>query len=98
GEPVVIEESSELYGADGIAFDVAGNLYVTTSLDGPYRLLRLALDGTLTTIADEADGLGYPASLAFGTQPETRTTLFLADGGTESVFAFALGVRGLPLP
>jgi sugar lactone lactonase YvrE len=98
GTPVVVKETPDLHGADGIAFDVDGNLYATTSLDGPYRLLRLAPDGTLTTIADEADGLGYPASIAFGTQPATRSVLYLADGWTESVFAFDVGVRGLPLP
>jgi sugar lactone lactonase YvrE len=48
---------------DGIAFDNRGDLYVTTGQDG--TLVRISFDRTVQTIATGADGLDFPAAVAF---------------------------------
>ena len=99
GTPVVVAQAPLLRTADGIAFDVHGNLYVAVNDN---RLVRLAPDGGLTQLAAKNDGLVYPTMPAFGTTPATRTTLYITNGalynGTPGIVAFDAGVRGLPLP
>ncbi len=99
GTPVVAAQVPLLRTADGIAFDVRGNLYITVNDN---RLVRLAPDGALTQLAAKNDGLVYPTMPAFGTTPATRTTLYLTNGalsnGTPDIVAFDAGARGLPLP
>lgn len=99
GTPVVVAQAPLLRTADGIAFDVQGNLYITVNDN---RLVRLAPDGGLTQLAAKNDGLVYPTMPAFGTTPTTRTTLYITNGallnGTPDIVAFDAGVRGLPLP
>lgn len=99
GTPVVAAQAPLLRTADGIAFDVQGNLYITVNDN---RLVRLAPDGGLTQLAAKNDGLVYPTMPAFGTTPATRTTLYITNGallnGTPDIVAFDAGVRGLPLP
>ncbi len=99
GVPVVVAHAPLLRTADGIAFDVQGNLYIAVNDN---RLVRLAPDGGLTQLAAKNDGLVYPTMPAFGTTPATRTTLYITNGalfnGTPDIVAFEAGVRGLPLP
>ena len=99
GVPVTLAQAPLLRTADGIAFDVQGNLYITVNDN---RLVRLAPDGTLTQLAAKNDGLVYPTMPAFGTTPTTRTTLYITNGalsnGTPDIVAFDARVRGLPLP
>lgn len=52
-----------LAGADGIALDGAGNLFVAVNLQD--RLVRIGPAGDMETVATKADGLDFPASLAF---------------------------------
>ena len=95
----VIARAPLLRTADGIAFDVQGNLYITVNDN---RLVRLAPDGVLTQLAAKNDGLVYPTMPAFGTTPTTRTTLYITNGaldnGMPDIVAFDAGFRGLPLP
>jgi sugar lactone lactonase YvrE len=99
GTPAVVAQAPLLRTADGIAFDIGGNLYITVNDN---RLVRLALDGVLTQLAAKNNGLVYPTMPAFGTTPTTRTTLYITNGaprnGTPDIVAFDAAVRGLPLP
>ncbi len=99
GTPVVAAQAPLLRTADGIAFDVQGNLYIAVNDN---RLVRLAPSGVITQLAAKNDGLVYPTMPAFGTTPATRTTLYITNGallnGTPDIVAFDAGVRGLPLP
>ncbi len=99
GVPVVVAQAPLLRTADGIAFDVQGNLYIAVNDN---RLVRLAPNGVLTQLAAKNSGLVYPTMPAFGTTPATRTTLYITNGallnGTPDIVTFDAGVRGLPLP
>jgi sugar lactone lactonase YvrE len=111
GKLTVITERPELVTADGIAFDIAGGLWIavnsgTTGAWPSGALYRLTPGGALTTIADDTDWIDYPTQPVFGTTPGTRGTLFLADGafynftdGSEAadVRALHVGIPGLPL-
>jgi sugar lactone lactonase YvrE len=68
-----------LIGADGLAFDVSGNAYVTT--DGLQNtLVKVFPEGTVQTLATATDGLDYPASIAFG-PGEDASSLYIANVG-----------------
>ena len=91
-----------LHGADGIMFDVRGNLYVTAnSAQHPAP----GLPGELQVLSPEGrliaryDGVGqhdldFPASLVFHERAVYMTNLSLTDGGTNS----KLSVMGVPFP
>jgi sugar lactone lactonase YvrE len=119
GEPVIVAGEpegggndcvpvfDELYGMDGIALDVHGNIYALLVMQ--HKLLRIdPNDGTFTTLLDEADGLWNPASIAFGTGKGDRQSVFFtnyavlppepANSLGPAVLKFDVGVPGLPLP
>jgi sugar lactone lactonase YvrE len=105
GEPITLIERDDLIGADGVALDMRGNLYVVM-FGGPAggRLVRISPDGRVEELAGEADGLTGPASLAFGTTEDTRTALFITNFDLFSTTpkpALArvdVGIPGRPLP
>ena len=76
----LIADAELLVGADGVAFDEAGDLYVV-SVSGDLLLkIEMADDPpTVTVLAEAADGLDGPASLAFGTHPETRQVIYMSN-------------------
>jgi sugar lactone lactonase YvrE len=79
GSAEVFFQDPVLIGADGLAFDGAGNAYVTT--DGLQNtLVKVSADGTVQTLATAADGLDYPASIAFGTGVDA-SSLYIANVG-----------------
>jgi sugar lactone lactonase YvrE len=88
-----------LVGADDLAFDVRGNLYVTTDGLGN-SLVRVTPAGRVDTIADQRDGLDYAAGMKFGSGQRDRDTLFIANVGLNfgrpAVLAVHVGVPGLP--
>lgn len=97
----------ELFGMDGIALDVHGNIYALLVLQN--KLVRIdPTDGTVTTLLTEDDGLWNPASLAFGTGKGDRESIFIANFAVlppeptnslgAAVLKFDVGVPGLPLP
>jgi len=51
-----------LAGADGIALDAAGTLFVTVNWQD--RVVRIDRSGAIQTPATKADGLDFPASVA----------------------------------
>jgi sugar lactone lactonase YvrE len=101
----VVDEGSQLIGADGCQFDAHGNLYIALNVQN--KLVRLSPSGALTVLATAADGLDFPASPLFGLGHGDRTTVFLTNlavghsspaDAHPSVLAFQVGVPGQPLP
>jgi sugar lactone lactonase YvrE len=99
--PDVYIEDRQLVGADGLAFHVTGNLYVTTDGLGN-SLVAVRPDRSTETLADASDGLDYAASIAFGTTRDQQDRLFIANVGASferpSIMAADVGVAGVPLP
>jgi sugar lactone lactonase YvrE len=77
---------------DGLAFDVAGNLYV--SCYEPSRLYRVDPGGRIELLIDdpEAHTLCHPTNCAF-----RGTDLFTANLGRWHVTRIAVGIEGAPL-
>lgn len=83
-----------LDGADGIAFDAQGNLYVCANQANEIQVLSPS--GALTTryAGTGANILDFPASLVFRGRSLFITNLSLSDGGINS----KLSVLDVPLP
>jgi sugar lactone lactonase YvrE len=103
GAPVVLLHDPAIIGADGIAFDVRGNLYV--ALNEKNELARIGPSGGIRVLATAADGLDFPATPAFGESPGNRTSLFVTNfafGTTKhpnpALLVLNVGVRGKRLP
>ena len=112
GEPKIVAGNTDcdptgLFGMDGIAFDVHGNVYALLVLQN--KLVRIdPADGTYTVLLTEEDGLWNPASLAFGTGKGDRESIFIsnyavlppepANSKGPAVLQVDVGVPGLPLP
>ncbi len=105
GEPEMVSDDPSVYGPDGLALDVFGNLYIPLVFQD--KLVRLdPVDGSVTELATLDDGLDEPASLAFSTQRGDRQTVFVTnfavmpeDGGSgPALLKIDIGVPGLPLP
>jgi len=103
GAPQVVAQSPLLVGADGIAFDVHGNLYVLANAQN--NLVRLAPGGALQTIAGATDGLDFPAGIAFGRGPLDHQSVFIVNfaigppgGFGPAIIDLDVGVAGQPLP
>jgi sugar lactone lactonase YvrE len=110
GRPTTVCERAELRTADGIAFDIAGGLWIavnsgTTGATPSGGLYRLTPCGRLTAIADDPGWLNYPTQPVFGTTPGTRGTLFVEngafygyeDGSAPDIQSMHVGIPGLPL-
>jgi hypothetical protein len=102
GTPSVIAEDPALFGSDGVAVDVFGNIY--DAVNSQNALVRVSSDGSLSTLATAADGLNNPASLAWGTSRGDRKSLFLTNfaifsaSPTPGLLKAAVGVPGQPVP
>lgn len=69
-----------LRGADGIALDKSGDLYVVANFSSTVLQLDLS-DGSATTLADADDGLVFPSTLAFGQHGPDKYSVFIANFG-----------------
>jgi sugar lactone lactonase YvrE len=110
GAPVVLAEVTGIdpvFGApaiDGMALDVHGNIYVPVINQS--RIVKISPDGySVDTIATLADGLDFPASLAFGTGKGERQSLFVTNFSIgppilagPGLLKLDAGVPGMPLP
>jgi sugar lactone lactonase YvrE len=105
GDPQIVAEDPGLYGLDGIALDVHGNIYAALVLQS--KLVRIdPVDGEFTTLLTADDGLDEPASLAFGTGKGDRQSVFVTNYALfpphsvegPAVLKVDVGVPGLPLP
>lgn len=92
GTPRVWVEDAKLLGADGIAFDAAGNLFV--AVNGQDQVARVDDCGRVSIVA-KGTGLDAPSSLVFGQSGRDKRTLYF----TNFAILRALGVRpGAPQP
>ena len=103
GTPVLLVEDEAIVGADGIAFDVRGYLYVAVNEQD--RLVRLGPSGGMETLANRADGLDFPATPIFGERPPHRTDLYLTNFALDldanpdpALLVLDVGVAGKRLP
>jgi hypothetical protein len=79
GAITLYAQNADLTNADGLAFDVNGNLYVVSSV-GADKLVRVAPDGATEVLARAADGLDYSASLAARLD---RKSVYIANVGVD---------------
>lgn len=111
GEPTMVAgnldcEPEGLFGMDGIALDVHGNVYALLVLQN--TIVRIdPTDGSYTVLLTGDDGLWNPASIAFGTGKGDRESIFITNyavlpPGSDifgpAVLKYDVGVPGLPLP
>ena len=101
GSPVLLAEDAAIVGADGISFDVRGNLYVAVNEQD--KLVRMGPSGGMQTLATRADGLDFPATPIFGERPAHRTDLYLTNfaldlGRHPALLVLDVGVAGKGLP
>ncbi|MCB9700323.1 MAG: SMP-30/gluconolactonase/LRE family protein [Myxococcales bacterium] len=104
GDPEVIVEDPLLMGADGIALDVHRDIYVACNA-GNLLLKVHHCDGEIEVLADESDGLDFPATIAFGQGPAgkknlyiTNFALFSGPTGNPGILKASVGVAGLAVP
>jgi sugar lactone lactonase YvrE len=107
GAPKVIASDPRLAGADGLALDVRGNVYVAVITQS--SIVRVGRKGVISHIADASDGLDWASSLAFGTRKRDRRTLYAVNfalgtqfgnppGAGPALLAIQIGVPGQLLP
>ncbi len=100
GEPEIFAAGTFI--PDGLALDVHGNVYVCDI--GSSSIVRIdRVDGSITVVADESDGLAGPASMAFGTGGGYKQSVFITSFNFDSgiptdIIRVDVGVPGLPLP
>lgn len=108
GTPGVVCQRRELRTADGVAFDLLGNLWVATN-EGPTpeqasgALFKVSPAGSVHQIPVNPNWFDYPTQPVFGTSAATHTTLFIANGAfsgdvAPNVIGLNAGVPGQPLP
>jgi sugar lactone lactonase YvrE len=108
GCPAVYAESPLLVGADGIAFDVRGDLLVAVNAQD--RLVSVDSHGDVTSIA-QGGLLDAPSSIVFDTsRPDAPHRFFVTSSAFSRAFGFQPGTprpallrstaahKGLPLP
>ena len=100
GEVDVVSAAPEVLGLDGIAVDVVGNVYAATVQN---RLVRVAPDGSVETLANADDGLNQPSTVAFGTGGHQKILFVLnfsifVPSPTPGILAVRTGVPGAPVP
>ena len=88
GTPAVFASDPRLQGADGIAFDDNGTLFV--AVNGQDRLVTISPFGFLTVL-DQGGLLDGVSSVAFGTRSNDRTTLYLSSSAFTRTFGFQTG-------
>ena len=86
GSPSVLAESPLLFAADGLAFDVHGNVWVAVIAQSAIR--TVSPGGSIATVATAADGLDWASSIAFGTSHGEHGSLYAVN--------FAIGPPGGP--
>jgi sugar lactone lactonase YvrE len=108
GTPTLFAQSGALGGADGLALDVHGDMYVAVIAQS--TIVRVPLDGgAVETIATAQDGIDWASSVAFGTGRGERKTLYMVNfaigpafgfpaGSGPGLLAVSVGVPGLPQP
>lgn len=93
----------ELWGLDGQAFDILGNLYVAVNIQN--KIVKVDRYGELSTIASAPTSpLNNPTGIAFGATPGLETTIFITNAtlflpnAQAGIVELNVGIPGLPLP
>lgn len=76
GEPTILLESVNI---DDFAFDVDGTLYAATHIYN--TVIQITPDGTITTIAEAAQGVTGSTAIAFGRTQRDRTSIYVVTNG-----------------
>jgi len=80
GDPVVLASGEHMRGADGIAIDRNGDIFVVANATS--SLLHIdRYTGESTLVADASDGLNFPATAAFGQFGPDKRALFVTNFG-----------------
>jgi sugar lactone lactonase YvrE len=111
GVPSVVVEDGAIFGIDGIALDVHGDIYAAIIAQSAVRKISLGSSISFETLGE--GGPGSPvldtSSVAFGTGKGARSTLYAVNYGVFSqeafdpdprpaILEFDVGVPGMPLP
>jgi sugar lactone lactonase YvrE len=91
--------------ADDFAFDIQGNIYLTTHFNN--TIIRVTTGGGRAIIATKEQGVVGPTAVAFGRLSQDRDKLFVIDDGgfanplaegRPNVVKLDVGIPGLPIP
>jgi sugar lactone lactonase YvrE len=99
GTATVLAEGVPLLAADGIAFDVHGNVWVAVIAQS--TIVKVSPSGAIETIATAADGLDWASSLAFGKNGDLWVVNFAIGppgGPGPALLRLDVGVKGQPVP
>jgi sugar lactone lactonase YvrE len=100
GAATVLAEDPALDLADGLAFDVHGNVWV--AVIGQSTIVRVSPSGDeITTVATEDDGLDWASSIAFGKSHDLWAVNFAIGppgGPGPALLRLEVGVKGQPVP
>lgn len=99
GTATVLAEGPALYGADGIAFDVHGNVWVAVIVQS--MIVRVSPSGAIETVATAADGLDFVSSIAFGKNGDLWAVNFAIGppgGPGPALLRLAVDAKGQPVP
>ncbi len=102
GTAATIVDGPSVFGVDGIALSVHGDIYA--AVNSQNTLVRVTSAGSVETLATAADGLDNPSSVAFGSGKGDRQNLFIDNFSVFSatphpgVLKAAVGEPGQPLP
>jgi len=97
GTPSLFLEDPRLVGADGMAFDIKGNIYIGITV--PSSLLRVSQTRAIETLVTFPEDLPFATNVAFGKGTDTKTAyLTIGDiGNAANVVKVDIGIPGLPL-
>jgi hypothetical protein len=71
----------------GLAFDAAGNAYVSNSENGKQAIARVASDGKISALPVQYD---RPRGLAIRKDADNKEILYIAEGGSGSILTYNL--------
>jgi sugar lactone lactonase YvrE len=87
GTPIVVARNAALKDADGIMFDTAGTLWVTSTRSavvGSGALLTVSRTGKVTVVAEDPAWLDYPTQAVFGRTARDHHTLYITNGSFDA--------------
>jgi sugar lactone lactonase YvrE len=99
GTATILAQGSAVSFADGLAFDVHGNVWVC--LIASSTIVRVSPSGDVTTVATATDGLDWTSSIAFGKNGDLWAVNFAIGppgGPGPALLRLAVGVKGQPVP
>ena len=108
GTPLVVLEDAAIFGIDGIALDVHGDIYAAIIAQAAVKKISMRPNVTVEVLGDAFPVLDA-SSVAFGTGNGMRSILYVVNYGVFSqvafdpdprpaILAFDVGVPGMPLP